>query len=249
VIDLTGRVAIVTGGSRGIGRAIVLRLATQGADVVLSYLGNEAGALETTRAVQALGRSSACVKADVSRPDDATRLIETAVRSFGRVDILVNNAGTTSDHLIAFMTSEAWSRVIDTNLSGAMYVTRAALGPMVASRSGRIVNISSVSGRLGNTAQANYSASKAGLIGLTQATAREVGRCGITCNAIAPGLIPTHLTDELSDAARDAIVTQVAMGRAGTADEVAAAVAFLASDEAGYITGHVLGVDGGMAML
>ncbi len=249
MLDLTGKSALVTGGSRGIGRAIVLRLASQGADVAFSYRGNAAAAEQTRAAVEKLGRRALAVQADVARPEDATRLIEAVTAVFGRIDILVNNAGITSDHLIAFTGIGDWARVIDTNLSGAMYVTRAALGEMSRAGRGRIVNIASVAGQAGNASQANYSAAKAGLIGLTQSVAREVAQDGITCNAVAPGLVPTDLTDELPPAARDAIVGQVALGRPGTADEVAATVVFLASDEAAYITGQVLAVDGGMAMM
>jgi 3-oxoacyl-[acyl-carrier protein] reductase len=249
MIDLTGRVAVVTGGSRGIGRAIVVCLAQQGADVAFSYLSNEAAARETCAEVEALGRRALTVRADVARPEDSVRLIDETLSAFGRLDILVNNAGLTGDHLIAFMTPEAWHQVLDTNLSGAFYMTRAALRPMLRARTGHNVNISSISGQLGNQAQANYAASKAGLIGLTEVTAREAGSRGITCNAVAPGLVATDLTDELSEARRDAIVEHAALGRASTPAEIAAAVAFLVSDEARSITGQTLTVDGGMSFM
>jgi 3-oxoacyl-[acyl-carrier protein] reductase len=249
VIDLSGKSAVVTGGSRGIGRAIVLRLAEQGADVVFSYRGNEAAANETAAAVAAMGRKALAVQADVSQPESADALIKAALDAFGKVDILVNNAGITRDDLIMRMSLEAWRDVLETNLFGAFYCIKAVTRPMLKARAGRIVNITSVSGQAGQMGQANYSSAKAGLIGLTKATARELASRGITCNAVAPGFVLTELTKDLAQAWQDRITEQTPLGRFGTPEEIANAVAFLASDEAAYITGQVLGVDGGLVMM
>jgi 3-oxoacyl-[acyl-carrier protein] reductase len=249
MIDLTGRSAVVTGGSRGIGRAIVLRLAEQGADVVFSYLGNGAAASETAALVEASGRAGLAVQADVSRPEAADALVKAALDAFGKVDILVNNAGITRDDLIMRMSLESWRSVLETNLFGAFYCIKAVSRPMLKARGGRIINITSVSGQAGQTGQANYSSAKAGLIGLTKATARELASRGITCNAVAPGFVLTELTRDLAQEWQDRITEQTPLGRFGTPEEIANAVAFLASDEAGYITGQVLGVDGGLVMM
>jgi 3-oxoacyl-[acyl-carrier protein] reductase len=249
VIDLTGKSALVTGGSRGIGKAIGLRLATQGADVAFSYKGNEVAARETAREIQAMGRRALAIQGDVAQVESADAVVKTALDAFGKLDILVNNAGITRDDLIMRMSPEAWREVLETNLFGAFWMTKAVTRPMLKARGGRIINITSVSGQAGQTGQANYSAAKAGLIGLTKATARELASRGITVNAVAPGFVLTELTQDLPDELKQEITSRTPLGRFGTTEEIANAVAFLASDEAGYITGQVLAVDGGLVMM
>src|SRR4029077_15569850 len=221
-----------------IGRAIVLRLATQGADVTFSYRGNEAAARETAEAAEALGRRIVAQPGDVTKPESAEALIAAALGAFGKIDILVNNAGVTRDDLIMRMSVDAWREVLETNLFGAFYTTKAVMRPMLKARSGRIINITSVSGQAGNAGQANYSSAKAGLIGLTKATAREVASRGITSNAVAPGFVLTELTESLPENIKAGILAATPLGRFATPEEIANAVAFLASDDAAYITGH-----------
>jgi 3-oxoacyl-[acyl-carrier protein] reductase len=249
MIDLTGRAALVTGGSRGIGRAIVLRLARQGADVAFSYRGNAEAAASAVAEVEALGRRALAIQADAKSAEGAEAMVKEALAAFGKIDILVNNAGITRDNLIMRMGGDEWTDVIDTNLSGAFYALKAVTRPMLKARGGRIINITSVSGQAGQTGQANYSAAKAGLIGLTKAAARELASRGITVNAVAPGFVLTELTQDLPDALKAQITERTPLGRFGTTDEIANAVAFLASDEAAYITGQVLAVDGGLVMM
>jgi 3-oxoacyl-(acyl-carrier-protein) reductase len=249
MIDLTGKSALVTGGSRGIGRAIVLRLATQGADVAFTYKGNTAAAAETAAAVEALGRRALAVQADATQPEAAASVVKAVLEAFGRIDILVNNAGITRDDLIMRMSVDAWREVLETNLYGAFFMIKAVTRPMLKARGGRIINITSVSGQAGQTGQANYSAAKAGLIGLTKASARELASRSITVNAVAPGFVLTELTQDLPDALKDEITARTPLGRFGETGEIANAVAFLASEEAAYITGQVLAVDGGLVMM
>ena len=249
MIDLTGKAALVTGGSRGIGKAIGLRLARQGVDVAFSYKGNAAAAKATAAEIESIGTRALAIQGDVRDPESGDAVVKAALEAFGKIDILVNNAGVTRDDLIMRMSAEAWREVLETNLFGAFWMTKAVTRPMLKARAGRIVNITSVSGQAGQMGQANYSSAKAGLIGLTKATARELASRGITVNAVAPGFVLTELTQDLPDALKEEITSRTPLGRFGTTEEVADAVAFLASDEAGYITGQVLAVDGGLVMM
>ncbi len=247
-MELDGRVAVVTGASRGIGRATALELARLGASVVVNYLSNASAAQETVAAIEVSSGRAAAFRADVSDYGQAQALIQFAIGHFGDLHILVNNAGITRDGLIATMEEGDWDRVIDTNLKSTFNCSRAAVRHMLRRRYGRIIQITSVAGQMGNAGQTNYSASKAGQIGFTKALAREVAARSITVNAVAAGYIETDIWASVPEASRKAALSLIPLGRTGQPEEIAAAVAFLASDRAGYITGHVLTVDGGMAM-
>ena len=243
---MKGKIALVTGGSRGIGRAIALKLAEAGCDVAVLYAGRRDAAEETVQQLQGLGARAICVQCDVSDENQAAAAFKQVSDELGLPDILVNNAGIVRDGLAMRMSAENFRAVLDTNLTGAFNMIHACLPGFLRRRSGRIINISSVSGMMGNPGQANYASSKAGLIGLTKTIAREVASRGITVNAVAPGFIETDMTRSMNVDALNAGVKQVPMGRMGRPEDVANAVRFLASDEAGYITGSVLKVDGGM---
>ncbi len=246
--QLTDRVALVTGGSRGIGRGIALELAKRGAAVIVNYNASADAAQEIVKAIESAGGKAQAVQADVSVLADAERLVKAATESYGKLDILVNNAGVTRDGLIAMMKEDDWDTVIDTNLKSAWNCCKAVARPMMRKHYGRIVNITSVSGIAGNGGQSNYSASKAGLIGLTKSLARELAGRQITVNAVAPGFVGTDLTANLPPTILEQINKSIPLERWGTVEDVAYAVAYLASDEAGYITGQVLSVDGGLVM-
>jgi 3-oxoacyl-[acyl-carrier protein] reductase len=249
MFDLTGKVALVTGGSRGLGRAIALAFAGQGADVAINYRGNADAAASVVEQIRYMGRRAEAIQGDTAGGREAAEaIVKAALDAFGTIDILVNNAGITRDNLMLRMDEAEWQAVIDTNLSGPFWMTKAIARPMVKARAGRIINMSSVAGRMGNAGQANYAAAKAGLIGLTKTTARELASRSITCNAIAPGLIETDLIADLPEQASEAIRAMAPLGYIGSVDDVAAAAVYFASDEARYVTGQVLGVDGGIMM-
>jgi 3-oxoacyl-[acyl-carrier protein] reductase len=243
-----GRVAIVTGGGRGIGHAVALRLANEGADVAISYRANDEAAENAAEEARAAGVRCEIFKGDIASPDDVGTLVKGVNGAFGRIDILVNNAGLTRDNLLMRMKEEEFDEVMNTNLKGTYLCTRAVLRTMIRARWGRIVNISSVVGLVGNAGQANYAASKAGMIGFTKSVAREVAQRGITANVVAPGYVETELTGSLPEEVKDQIRSQVPAGRFGEAREVAEVVAFLAGEGAGYLTGQTVAVDGGMTM-
>jgi len=247
-MSFNGKVAVVTGGSRGLGRGIAIELGKRGAKVVVNYHANTDAANEVVQLIKEAGSEARAVQSDVSQYDAAQSLIKAATEFGGRLDILVNNAGTTRDMLLAMMPESDWDLVIATNLKSAYNCSKAALKPMMRQKYGRIVNITSVAGLAGNPGQTNYSASKAGVIGFTKSLAKEIGGRNITVNAVAPGFVPTDLTSSLPKNLLDEAIKMTPLGRLGTIEDVAYAVAFLASDEAAYITGQVLSVDGGLAM-
>jgi 3-oxoacyl-[acyl-carrier protein] reductase len=245
---LSGKVALVTGASRGIGRAVALELAKSGANVVVNYAGSEAKANEVVDEIKAMGREAIAMQANVASGDEVAAMVKETVSQFGSLDILVNNAGITRDNLIMRMKEDDWDAVINTNLKGVFNSTKAVSRQMMKQRNGRIINIASVVGICGNPGQANYVAAKAGVIGLTKTTAKEFAARNITVNAIAPGFIVTDMTDELTEEVKQEMLKQIPLTRFGKAEDIANAVTFLASDASGYITGQTIQVDGGMVM-
>lgn len=245
---LDGKVALITGASRGIGRAVAVGLAAAGAKVVINYAGNEAAARDVEHQITASGGEALVVQGDVSAAAAAEQLVARGLEVFGRIDILVNNAGITRDNLLLRMKEEDWDAVLNTNLKGVYHCTRAAVRPMMKQRQGRIVNMASVVGIMGNAGQANYAAAKAGVIGFTKAMAKELASRGITVNAVAPGFISTDMTRALSEQVRQDLARQIPLGRLGAPEDVANVVLFLVSPWADYVTGQVINVDGGMVM-
>ncbi|MCI0849897.1 MAG: 3-oxoacyl-[acyl-carrier-protein] reductase [Chloroflexi bacterium] len=248
MFDLAGKSALVTGGSRGIGRAISLALADRGARVAVNYVTNAQAAAEVVQQIEGGGGRALAIQGDVSKAEDARRLVDETIRAFEGLDILVNNAGLTQDNLLLRMSEESWDRVMEVDLRGAYLCTKAALRPMIRRRWGRIVNIASVAGLVGNAGQANYAAAKAGLIGFTKSIAKEVASRQVTANAIAPGLVRTEMTAHLTEAQEQAVLQLVPLGRAAKPEDIAPAVVYLASEEASYVTGTVIAVDGGLVM-
>ena len=247
-MQLEGKVALVTGGSRGIGRAIALLLAKRGADVAINFAGNEAAAQATVDEIKALGRKAIMIKADVAVNAACVAMVDQVVQEFGKIDILVNNAGITRDGLLMRMKEEDWDAVLNTNLKSVYNCSKAAIKYMMKARAGRIVSISSVVGLMGNAGQANYAAAKAGIIGFTMALAKEVASRGITVNSVAPGFVNTDMTKVLSEKVVENLKAAIPLAKLGEPEDIAKAVAFLVSDDAAYITGQTLHVDGGMVM-
>jgi 3-oxoacyl-[acyl-carrier protein] reductase len=247
-MDFTGKVALVTGSGRGIGKAIALKLAENGATLVINDVGDSAPAEQTVAEIKNLNRQAIVVMADVSSSAYVTKMVETAIATYGKVDILVNNAGITRDQLTMRMTDEEWDKVLAIDLKSVFLCTRAVLRPMLKQRSGRIISMSSVVGIIGNTGQANYAAAKAGIIGFTKTIAKEVASRGITVNAVAPGFIDTPMTQTLPAERKQALLANIPLGYLGTPRDIAETVAFLASEEARYITGQVITVDGGISL-
>ena len=245
---LEGKVAVVTGASRGIGRAIALKLADEGAKVVVNYSGSQAKAEEVVTAIQEAGGEALAIQANVAKSDEVVALMDAAVKTFGSLDILVNNAGITRDNLLMRMKENEWDDVMDTNLKGVFLCTKAVTRQMMKQRAGRIINISSVVGVAGNAGQANYVAAKAGVIGLTKTTAKELASRNILVNAIAPGFIETEMTAELPEELKQGMLTQIPLAKLGQPEDIAKAVIFLASEDANYMTGQTLHIDGGMVM-
>jgi len=243
---LDNKVALITGASRGIGKAIALAMASRGADIAVIYGGNEQAALETAEEIRALGRRAEIYHCNVADFDEAAATVKAVVKEFGTVDILVNNAGITRDNLILMMKEQDFDEVIDTNLKGAFNMIRHVSGTMLRKKTGRIINITSVSGMMGNAGQANYAAAKAGMIGLTKTTAKELASRGITCNAIAPGFVETDMAKKLGEGALEEAVKAIPLGRLGRPQDIADTAVFLASNSAAYITGEVIKVDGGL---
>lgn len=248
-MSLNGKVAVVTGASRGIGRAIAVALAREGADVVINYAGRAEAARDTAEEVRDQGRESLVVQADVADAKQVEAMMKATMEKFNRIDILVNNAGIARDSLLLRMKEENWDAVLDVDLKGAFNCTKAAARPMLKAKKGRIINIASVVGLTGNTGQANYSAAKAGLIGFTKSVAKELASRNITVNAVAPGFIATEMTSELEKKVKEEMLSRIPRGRLGTPEDVASLVVFLAGDAADYITGQVIAVDGGMTMI
>lgn len=245
---LSGKTALVTGGSRGIGRAIAIDLAKNGADVAVNYSGNEEKANEVVKEIESLGRKAFAIRANVANADEVNSMVNEVIERFGRLDILVNNAGITKDNLLMRMKESEWDDVININLKGVFNCTKAVTRQMMKQRSGRIINIASIVGIAGNAGQANYVAAKAGIIGLTKTTAKELAGRNITVNAVAPGFISTDMTDQLPEQIRNEMLKQIPLGRFGEPNDIANMVTFIASDKSSYMTGQTLCLDGGMIM-
>jgi len=247
-VKIQGQVALVTGASRGIGREIALELARQGANVAVNYAGNEAMANEVVAEIKAMGQKAIAIRCNVADADEVALMVKTTIEQFGCIDILVNNAGVTRDNLLMRMKEEEWDTVLNTNLKGVFLCTKAVTRPMMKQRKGRIINVASVVGIVGNAGQANYVAAKAGVIGLTKTTAKELAPRGINVNAIAPGFISTDMTDQLPDEAKSSLLKQIPLSRFGEPSDIAKVAVFLASEDSAYMTGQTLCIDGGMVM-